>query len=443
MTHFVRPSLGLIGRVVAILLFATLVEFGMSTVLYERASQFSVRDDEGRRLAEHLVIARRLVAARPPAERAAMARAVSTAHYAMAWGTDAPPASDSALGEMRAKVLAWEPVLRSAALRMQLEPAGTGSFVTGGAALPDGSWLHFRTAEAIDSLDQSRSRILIALGIAAAVMALGGGLIGRTLRPMRLLASAADRFGAAKAEPLAEEGPAEVRRVITAFNRMQARIQQLIADRTQALAAVGHDIRTPLARLRLRAESIGSQGVREEILEDVAEMDAMVGSLLAFLGGEDDPEKPMLADLAVLCATIADDAIDHGREVDYAGPDHFEHVFRQLSMKRAISNLVENGLHHGTRVTINLAQDLGELVLAVEDDGPGIPPEQLRSVLEPFVRLDTARRRDTQGLGLGLAIVVRAVELEKGKLSLANRAAGGLRAEIRLRAESTGTAAVR
>ena len=137
MTHFVRPSLGLIGRVVAILLFATLVEFGMSTVLYERASQFSVRDDEGRRLAEHLVIARRLVAARPPAERAAMARAVSTAHYAMAWGTDAPPASDRALGEMRAKVLAWEPVLRSAALRMQLEPAGTGSFVTGGAALPD------------------------------------------------------------------------------------------------------------------------------------------------------------------------------------------------------------------------------------------------------------------------------------------------------------------
>ncbi|WP_242139263.1 ATP-binding protein [Sphingomonas sp. TREG-RG-20F-R18-01] len=428
----VRPSFGLIGRVVAILLFATLVEFGMSTVLYERASQFSVRDDEGRRLAEHLVIARRLMAEHPVAERSAMARSVSTAHYAMAWRTETPPPSDPALSEMRAKVLAWEPVLQSAPLRMRLEPALAGSFVAGAAALPDGSWLYFRTAEAIDSLDQSRNRILIALGIAGVVMALGGGLIGRTLRPMRLLASAADRFGTAQAAPLAEEGPAEVRRVIVAFNRMQARIQQLIADRTQALAAVGHDIRTPLARLRLRAESVRADAVRDEILDDVAEMDAMVGSLLAFLGGEDDPEKPVLADLAVLCATLADDAADHGRAVTYIGPDHLDHVFRQLGLKRALCNLVENGLHHGDHVTISLATDSGTVTACVEDDGPGIPDSQLQSVLEPFVRLDTARRRDTQGLGLGLAIVLRAVELEKGGLLLSNRPQGGLRAEIRL-----------
>ena len=429
---FTRPSLGLIGRVVAILLFATRVEFGMSTVLYERASQFSVRDDEGRRLAEHLVIARRLMADHPRAAREAMARSVSTAHYAMAWHTEAPPPSDPALSEMRAKVLAWEPVLQSSPLRMRLEPAVTGSYVSGAAGLPDGSWLYFRTAEAIDSLDQSRNRILIALGIAGVVMALGGGLIGRTLRPMRLLASAADRFGTAEAAPLAEEGPTEVRRVITAFNRMQARIQQLITDRTQALAAVGHDIRTPLARLRLRAESIPTEPVRDEILEDVAEMDAMVGSLLAFLGGEDDPEKPVLADLAVLCATLADDAADHGRAVTYVGPDHLEHVFRQLGVKRALSNLVENGLHHGEQVTIALSLEPDALVVRVEDDGPGIPEEQLRSVLQPFVRLDTARRRDTLGLGLGLAIVCRAVELEKGNLTLSNRPEGGLRAQIHL-----------
>lgn len=429
---FDRPSLGLIGRVVAILLFATLVEFGMSTVLYERASQFSVRDDEGRRLAEHLVIARRLMAEHPRAERPAMARSVSTAHYAMDWHTAAPPPSDPALSAMRAKVLAWEPVLQTSALRLRLEPAVTGSYVSGAAELPDGSWLYFRTAEAIDSLDQSRNRILIALAIAAVVMALGGGLIGRTLRPMRLLATAADRFGTAPAAPLAEEGPTEVRRVITAFNRMQARIQQLIADRTQALAAVGHDIRTPLARLRLRAESIGTATVRDEILDDVAEMDAMVGSLLAFLGGEDDPEKPVLADLAVLCATLADDAADHGRAVTYVGPDHLEHVFRQLGVKRALSNLVENGLHHGDHVTIALALAEREIVIRVEDDGPGIPDHLLGSVLEPFVRLDSARRRDTQGLGLGLAIVCRAIELEKGGLVLSNRAEGGLRAEIRL-----------
>lgn len=432
MTHFVRPSLGLIGRVVAILLLATLVEFGMSTVLYERASQFSVRDDVGRRLAEHLVIARRLMAERPPAERAALAQSVSTAHYGIEWGRDDPPPTDPALSEMRAKVLAWEPVLQSSPLRMHLQPATNDPVVAGAAALPDGSWLYFRTADGIDSLDQSRNRILIALSIAAAVMALGGGLIGRTLRPMRLLATAADRFGIAETAPLAEEGPAEVRRVITAFNRMQARIEQLITDRTEALAAVGHDIRTPLARLRLRGENVAERPVREEILADVAEMDAMVGSLLAFLGGEDDPEKPVLADLAVLCATLADDAEDHGRSVTYVGPDHLDHVFRQLGLKRALSNLVENGLHHGDHVTITLTKTADAVVAVVEDDGPGIPEAQLESVLEPFVRLDSARRRDTQGLGLGLAIVLRAVGLEQGTLVLSNRAEGGLRAEVRL-----------
>jgi signal transduction histidine kinase len=249
---------------------------------------------------------------------------------------------------------------------------------------------------------------------------------------MRQLADAADRFGTAEPRPLVEEGPGEVRRVITAFNRMQARIQQLIADRTQALAAVGHDIRTPLARLRLRAEGVSVEPLRDEILGDVAEMDAMVASLLAFLGGEDDPEKPVLADLAVLCATLADDAADHGREVHYVGPSHLEHRFRPLGMKRALTNLVENGLHHGSVVTIALSATARDVILRVEDDGPGIPEDALQSVLEPFVRLDTARRRDTLGLGLGLAIVVRLVDLEGGALRLTNLPEGGLRAEIRL-----------
>jgi len=140
----------------------------------------------------------------------------------------------------------------------------------------------------------------------------------------------------------------------------------------------------------------------------------------------------VLADLGVLCATLADDAADHGRAVTYVGPDHLEHVFRQLGVKRALSNLVENGLHHGEHVTIALSLEPDAVIVRVEDDGPGIPEEQLRSVLEPFVRLDTARRRDTLGLGLGLAIVCRAVELEKGSLTLSNRLEGGLRAEIQL-----------
>ena len=435
MRRLLRPSVGLIGRIVAILLLAILVEFGASTALYERASQFSVRDDEARRLAEHLFIARRLVVEHPPAERPAMAAALSTDRYAFAWSPTPRPARavTPALDRMRDQIIAWEPSLATADPRVRLIASGTRSIAVGELRLSDGSWLHFRMREPVGRLDFSSSRILLAMALAIAVMILAGVLIRRTLRPMRQLAVAADRFGTIEQEPLPEAGPGEVRRVIAAFNRMQARIHRLIDDRTQALAAVGHDLRTPLARLRLRADRVDDAELRDTIENDLAEMEAMVASLLAFLGGESDPEPAVLTDLAVLCATLADDAADHGRRVAYDGPDHLDLTVRPSSLKRALVNLVENGIHHGDTVTLTLRSEPGSIAIRVEDDGPGIPEESLQQVLEPFVRLDSARRRDTVGFGLGLAIVARAVEIEGGTLTLSNRPEGGLCAEILLR----------
>lgn len=426
------PTLGLVGRIVAILLIAVLSEFVVSTLLYERASQFSVRDDEARRLAEHLVISTRLVEEAPLRRRAAVAAELSTDHYEMHWSQTEPPPSEASLADIRRQVIAWEPALARAGLRMRLARDGLKSGVAGGVALRDRSWLLFRTGQPIGSLDWSGSRVIAAALIALFVMASGSLLVRGALQPMRRLADAADRFGTSAAGPVDESGPSEVRQLIGAFNRMQARIQRLIADRTQALAAVGHDLRTPLARLRLRTDAVADPGLRETIADDIEEMEAMVASLLAYLGGEDDPETPALTDIAVLCATLADDAADRGRPVEYAGPDHCERRVRPLGLKRALSNLIENALHYGAHVCLILEASEREIVLAVEDDGPGIPPESLASVLEPFVRLDTARRRDTIGLGLGLAIVARAVEQEGGTITLANRAVGGLRAEIRL-----------
>jgi signal transduction histidine kinase len=223
-----------------------------------------------------------------------------------------------------------------------------------------------------------------------------------------------------------------VRRLVTAFNRMQARIAALIEARTQSLAAVGHDLRTPLARLRLRTESIPSDEVRAAIGQDVSEMEAMIASLLAFLGGDSDPEKPTALDLAVLCATLVDDATDRGHEATYVGPDHFELRLRRLAMKRALTNLVENALHYGERVTVVLEPGDGVVTIRVMDDGPGIPENQMDAVLEPFVRLDPARGRDTVGFGLGLPIVVQAIAAEGGQLMLSNRASGGLVATVTL-----------
>jgi signal transduction histidine kinase len=431
------PSLpfGLIGRIVAILLLTIVIEFGVSVILYERASEFSVRDDEARRLAEHLVIARRIVDERPIAERPGMAAELTTDRYAVQWRPTLPalPERAAELREMEQQVVAWEPTLARTGLHLKLASPGRQSVVSGVLRLDDGSWLYFRTLEPLKTFELALGRILLALVPAIALMVVGGLLIRRTLRPMRQLADAVDRFGPGGMSvlpPVEESGPGEVRRLVAAFNGLQARILRLIDERTRALAAVGHDLRTPLARLRLRTDAIADVQVRDTVQNDLAEMEAMVLSLLAFLGGEGEPEKPTLVDLAVLVASIVDDASDHGHAVTYIGPDHFERAVRRSNFRRAVTNLVENAIHYGGGATVTLAVENGDTVVRVEDDGPGIPEESLAHVLEPFVRLDSARKRDTVGFGLGLSIVARAVEAEGGRLDLNNRTSGGLCAAI-------------
>lgn len=434
MRRLIGPSVGLLGQILAILLLTLIVEFGISTLLYERASQFSVRDEEAHRLAEHLVITRHLLAERDHAARPAMAAELTTDRYAIRWNPALPkvPAVAPELDAIRQQVLDWEPSLANSDLRLRLASPGRKSVITGVFALPDRSWVQFRTREPVTNLNLAAERILIALVPALALMLLAGLLIRQTLLPLRRLARAADTIGSGDEEPVTIDGAGEVRRVITAFNRMQTRIGRLIVDRTQALAAVGHDLRTPLARLRLRTDDVPRSEVRTAIRQDIDEMDAMIASLLAFLGGDSDPEVAARVDVAVMCATIVDDAVDRGREADYVGPDHCDRTIRPLGMKRAIVNLVDNALHYGTRVTLTLSEAADGLTIAVEDDGPGIPEDAIKSVTEPFVRLDTARQRDTVGFGLGLAIVAQAVEAERGTLVLANRAEGGLRAAFTL-----------
>lgn len=426
------PSVGLLGQVVAILLLTMLIEFGVSTLLYERASEFSVRDDEARRLAEHLVISRRLLEDRPPAQRPALANELTTDRYEVQWDGAAgvPPAVEPALDPMRRQMVDWEPSLKTGDLRLRLISPGRSSKVRGALRLRDGSWLHFRTLNAVARLEFAFERILLGLVPAIALMVLGGLMLRRALHPLRRLALAADRVGHDEVGMVPEDGPREVRRLVGAFNRMQARIAALIDARTQSLAAVGHDLRTPLARLRLRTEAIASADTREAIGRDISEMEAMIASLLAFLSGDSDPEKPSALDLAVLCATLVDDAADRGHDATYVGPDHFELRLRRLAMKRALTNLVDNALKYGRCATVELLPGDGIVTIRVTDEGPGVPEEELAHVLEPFVRLDPARGRDTIGFGLGLPIAVQAIKAEGGTLTLTNRADGGLVATV-------------
>lgn len=429
-----RPSLGLIGRIVGIILLTVMMEFAVSTLLYERAGEFSIKEDEARRLAEHLVIVERLVDERPQAERPAITSYLSTDRYEVHWQRSAPERHmlSAELRQMRDQVVEWEPSLASAGLQLQLASPVRNDSVAGQIILADGTWVHFKMHGLVTGWGLQFNRIILALIPAIAFAVLGGLLVRQTLRPLKTLSGAIESMGQGERIVVREEGTNEVRHLIRAFNQMQDQIGRMIADRTQALAAVGHDLRTPLARLQLRLDGSSDADLRLSSERDISEMEEMIASVLAYLGGDADSEASIRVDLAVLVTTLIDDMTDRGHRIHYLGPDHLVATLRPGAFKRAVGNLIENAIHYGEDVQVSLASEPENIILRVEDNGPGIPADALLDVLQPFVRLDAARTRNTKGLGLGLAIVSRMVEREAGMLTLSNRAEGGLRAEIAL-----------
>jgi len=265
------------------------------------------------------------------------------------------------------------------------------------------------------------------------------------IAPLRRFAAAADSFGSGNGEiALDETGPTEIRQAAGALNRMRARIGRLIDERTRMLAAVSHDLRTPLTRLRLRAESLTSPDLRQPMLRDLHMMDTMIGSALSFLRDRDAPEPIETVDLATVLQTICDEFAAVGHAVFYEGPDHMLARCRPVAFSRAISNLVDNGVKYGSSTIIGLEMRKdGTAVISIGDDGPGIPPAELDQVFAPFYRSDQARRVEgNRGFGLGLSIARTIVESHGGTLSLANREPHGLVAAIALPPASAGIVTV-
>ncbi len=427
-----RRSAGLLGRIVAILFLAIAFEFAASTFLYERAEILRMQDEEAHRVAEHVAIAYQFLSSRPPVERPAAAARLSSRGVSVRWrpGRHEPPAIAPDLEEMREQILLWEPSLADTNLKLYLHSPGRQGFVKGSLLLADGSTLIFTAPEPVDHWSLTLNRVLLALIPAIALVVMAALMIRRTLRPMDALVQAAGVIGRGGTMHVPVRGSGEVRRVIRAFNDMQDRIHQLIADRMQALAAVGHDLRTPMARLQLRTEQVEDEELRRDIQTDAGEMEQMLDSLLAFLKGEDDPEPKRRIDAAVLVRTLLDEREDMGEEVAFSGPEHAEMMLRPLALKRALGNLVENAVRYAGGARVTLVHGSATATFRVEDDGPGIPDEDLHRALQPFVRLDPARGRNTKGLGLGLAIVSRMVEAQGGTFRLRNRPGGGLLAEM-------------
>jgi signal transduction histidine kinase len=252
--------------------------------------------------------------------------------------------------------------------------------------------------------------------------------------PLSSFARAAENFSLDVAgEPLPERGPEEIRSVARALNRMHERIARLMSDRTKMLAAISHDLRTPITRLRLRAEFIEDEGNRKRMLIDLDQMRSMLESVLSLLRNDRKIEAVTLVDIASTLQLVADQFGDMGHIVHYEGPLSATAVARPDDLHRGVTNLVENAVRFGAEVTIRLDISGTKLVIDVEDDGPGISDARKQEMLEPFVRGDDARTMDeSTGFGLGLSIA-RAIALAHGgELSLHDRAPHGLIVRMQL-----------
>ncbi|MDR3506027.1 MAG: ATP-binding protein [Acidocella sp.] len=276
------------------------------------------------------------------------------------------------------------------------------------------------------------------------VMTLLGGVmitwaVRQLLQPVKTLAAAAEALGrdVVNAPPLPEKGPSEIVVAAKAFNTMAARVRRFVEDRTFLLTAIGHDLRTPITRLKLRAEYMEDDEQRTKMLADLDEMEAMVAATLAFSRDVTTTEKVARIDLASLLRTILDDAADgdpdHATALNYAGPEHLPVNARPLALKRALTNLVGNALKYGDAAHVTLHPPAkGVLRLDIEDQGPGIPAAEMERVFEPFRRLETSRNRETGGSGLGLSICRNIIRAHGGDVSLTNLPERGLRVSVTL-----------
>ncbi len=297
--------------------------------------------------------------------------------------------------------------------------------------LDDGRWATVEPPRGL--LSPWQSRLLIALAISLLLLApLTWWMARRLTRPIRVFAEAAERLGAnPDADPLTPSGPSEVRTAITAFNDMQASLRDHMRRRTQTVAAIAHDLRTPLTRLRFRAEQAPDE-LRDRMAADVEEMDALIGQAMAYVRGEAPPERVETFDLTALVADCARGFSETGEGVTFAAGPALPVAADRSAIRRAVANLIANALKYGgsARVATTLTGALA--AVRVEDDGPGLAEDQLEAVFEPFHRAEPSRNRQTGGAGLGLTVARQAGRAHGGDVVLTNRKGGGLTAELTL-----------
>jgi signal transduction histidine kinase len=392
--------------------------------------------------------ATRIVESRPPAERASIAQAAGTDDYQLRWFSGEAPIAPGrrlrnnfgeALSTMRRLLNdpdrtivffdANSPEVAASRLAKEGELLQDAYYMA--VQLIDDSWLLFIVPERRWGISAKERAALEALFSIISIMSIAG-LTARSLaEPVEGLARAVQRFGTdPKAPPIALSGPLELRETISAFNAMQARIGRFVQDRTIMLAAISHDLRTPLTRMRLRAELIDDPQQQDKLFRDVDEMQSMVDSALSFFRDDASSEEATSFNLPELLKSILDGYGDQGITIPYHGPDGGAFVGRPFALRRVFMNLIENAVKYAEPPSVCLSFTEQGAEVSVRDTGPGIPAEALEQVFLPFHRLDHSRNRMTGGVGLGLTAARSIVRAHGGDIQLENLVTGGLLATV-------------
>jgi signal transduction histidine kinase len=297
--------------------------------------------------------------------------------------------------------------------------------------LPDGDRVAFRTFSPRGTPPFPR-HFIFELGLLTAMLGIVLYAMTRTItRPLGDLAKAADAVGRGTTiAPLQERGARELKRATRAFNAMQERLNRYLDSRTRVLAAMSHDLRTPITRLRLRVESIEDEALRTRCVEDLDEMTRMVRGALSIFRGLNDEEPTVAVDIGALLQELQRRYGEVNASVAIEGAAASPIPGKPLALKRCLGNLVDNALQYGEHATISVSESDEQLTIRVLDNGPGIPEAELDRVFEPFYRLESSRNRATGGTGLGLSIARDVAQAHGGSLTLANREGGGLEARL-------------
>jgi signal transduction histidine kinase len=452
----------LFGQTLLILLAGLVVSHVVGSWIYTMDREQAVRAVGGLAVAQRIANLTRLVQETPPERRQRMVAALSDQSFRVSLSAQ-PPAITSgdddtpvalaikaflvdqlSLGPARQPRVSASrpdgpgfagphPMMGRGPMMHGFGPFGSFRDLQVAVPLPEGQWLAFATALPESGPSFSR-QFLLSMGIMAAIiLAVSIWAVRRVTAPLASLSAAAERLGNdLNAPPLAETGTIETRQASRAFNTMQARLRSLIENRTRMLAAISHDLRTPLTLLRLRAENVENVPEREKMLATIAEVEAMVAATLRFARDEARAEPRRRTDLTALLASTVHDMADTGLPVSMQPAAPVVYECQPNALKRALTNLLDNAVKYGKRARAAIVATPRAIEITIDDDGPGIPADELARVFQPFYRVEGSRSRETGGIGLGLAIALSVVQAHGGQLTLATRAEGGLRASVML-----------